>query len=247
MVELTEGLAEGRFEEAERDLIRGVFEFAETTARQAMTPRIEIKALASNSSRDQILTAIAGFGYSRLPIYEESLDDIKGVIHGKDLISLLTTDTEIKLADIIRPVSFVPDSKRLPQLLRELQQARQHLAIVLDEFGGTAGLITMEDIIEEIVGEIRDEHDSEEEPFDRLDEHRCRVQAQYPLADFNRRFDAKLPEDQRADTVGGYVFTYLGRLPAAGEKVRIDSLEFEITKICGTRIDWMLVRRSTAD
>jgi putative hemolysin len=244
---ITEGLKEGRFEEAERDLIRGVFEFAETTVRQAMTPRTEIEALPINSSRDQILTAVAGLGYSRLPIYEDSLDNIKGVIHGKDLVRLLAADSEIRLSEIIRPVSFVPDSKRLPQLLRELQQARQHLAIVLDDFGGTAGLITMEDIIEEIVGEIRDEHDTEVESFLRLDDHNCRVQARYPIADFNRDFGAKLPEDHRADTIGGYVFSQLGRLPTAGEKVRIEALEFEITKLRGTRIDWMLVRRSAED
>lgn len=240
---LSEGEREGRFDQSERELIRGVFEFADTSVRQAMTPRIEIEGIDINSTQEQILKTITTEGYSRYPIYDRTLDEIKGILHSKDIIALLAASDVLVMQDLIRPITFVPDSKPIANLLREFQLKQEHMAIVLDEFGGTAGLITLEDILEEIVGEIRDEHDAEIEPFTRIDADTCLVQAKYPIEDFNSAFSTTLPEDGRADTVAGYVFNHLGRLPVKRERILIDDLEFEIISLVGARIDMMKVRR----
>lgn len=240
---IAEGLKEGRFEAAERDLIRGVFEFAETRVRQAMTPRTAIKALPLTADREQVLALIATSGFSRFPVFEGSVDNIKGILHSKDLIGVLADQNQLSLSELLRPVGFVPDSKRIPELLQELRREQRQMAIVLDEYGGTAGLITLEDILEEIVGEIRDEHDVEEEAFQLLDDQTCRVRARYPIFDFNRRFGVELPEDGLADTVGGYLFTHLGRLPKVAETIIIGQLEFRVLRIKGTRISLLEIRK----
>jgi putative hemolysin len=240
---LSEGHKDGHFEKAERDLIEGVFEFADTTVRRVMTPRTEITAIDLKSTPEEILRRITEEGYSRYPIYEDSLDNIKGVVHTKDIANLLVHSQLIILQDVIRPVTFIPDSKMIHAQLHDFQKNHQHIAIVLDEYGGTAGLITMEDILEEIVGEIRDEHDTELEPFVRISNHLCQVQAQCAIDDFNKQFDVELNEEGRADTVGGLVLDHLGKLPRQGEKVVIGNLQFEIISIDGARIDRMRVRK----
>jgi putative hemolysin len=240
---ISEGHKEGRFEEAERDLVEGVFEFADTTVRQAMTPRIDIEGIEVNTPHQEILEFVVDRAYSRYPVYEDSLDNVKGIIHTKDIIAQLAVGKSINLDEIVRQVNYVPDSKHIPQLLKEFQQEQKQMAIVLDEFGGTAGLITIEDILEEIVGEIRDEHDAEAEPFVPIDSDNCLVRARYPIVDFNSDFGASLPEEGHADTVGGYVFSQLGKLPRPGEVVRLDDLEFRILTVVGPRIDRMRVRK----
>jgi putative hemolysin len=240
---LAEGHRKGHFEKAERDLIEGVFEFADTTVRQAMTPRTDICGIDLNTTQDEILKRITEEGYSRYPVYEESLDNIKGVVHTKDVTNLIVHAELIILQDIIRPVSFVPDSKMVHAQLHDFQKSHEHLAIVLDEYGGTAGLITLEDILEEIVGEIRDEHDTELEPFVLLNNRLCIVQAQFPIENFNKLFDVELDEDGPADTIGGYLLNHLGKLPSHGEKIVIGNLQFEIMSIDGPRIERMRVRK----
>lgn len=239
---LSEGHDRGDFDQAERDLIRGVFEFADTTVRQAMTPRTRIVGLDLTSRHDDILRKISEEGYSRYPVYEESLDNIKGVVHTKDVINVLVHAQLVILQDLIRPVAFVPDSKLISTQLHEFQRTQQHMAIVLDEFGGTAGLITLEDIVEEIVGEIRDEHDTELEPFILINDRLCQVQASYPLEDFNRMFEVELDE-KTANTVGGFVFDHLGKIPRQGERVVIDNLQFEILLVKGPRIERVRVKK----
>ncbi len=240
---LAEGHRKGHFEKAERDLIEGVFEFADTTVRQAMTPRTGICGVDLDETQDEILRKMTEEGYSRYPVYEESLDHIKGVVHTKDVTNLLVHGELIILHDIIRPVSFVPDSKMIHEQLHDFQKSHDHMAIVLDEFGGTAGLITLEDILEEIVGEIRDEHDTELEPFVLLGNRLCLVQAQFPIENFNKQFDVQLDEEGSADTIGGYVLDRLGKFPRLGEKIIIDNLQFEILSMDGPRIERMRVRR----
>lgn len=240
---LSEGHRRGHFEQAERDLIEGVFEFADTTVRQAMTPRTRIVGLDLKLGHDQILRRITEEGYSRYPVYEESLDNIKGVIHTKDVINVLVLSQLVIIHDLIRPVTFVPDSKMISAQLHDFQRDQQHMAIVLDEFGGTAGLITLEDILEEIVGEIRDEHDTELEPFTLINDQLCQVQGQYSIEDFNKQFDVELDEEM-ADTIGGYVVESIGRVPKQNEKLSINGLTFEITSVKGPRIDRMRVRKT---
>jgi putative hemolysin len=239
---LSEGHERGHFDKAERDLIEGVFEFADTTVRQAMTPRTKIVGLDLGLDNDQILRRITEEGYSRYPVYDSTLDNIKGVVHTKDVINVLVHSQLVIIQDLIRPVSFVPDSKMISAQLHEFQRDQQHLAIVLDEFGGTAGLITLEDILEEIVGEIRDEHDTELEPFQLVNERVCLVQGQYPIEDFNKQFEVELDEET-ADTVGGLVVDHVGRVPTQGEKITVDGLQFEITAVKGPRIERMRVRK----
>ncbi|MGB5107415.1 MAG: hemolysin family protein [Candidatus Zixiibacteriota bacterium] len=239
---LSEGHEKGHFDKAERDLIEGVFEFADTTVRQAMTPRTRIVGLDLSSNHDQILRRIAEEGYSRYPVYVDSLDNIKGLIHTKDVINVLLHSQLVIIHDLIRSITFVPDSKMISAQLRDFQRDQQHIAIVLDEFGGTAGLITLEDILEEIVGEIRDEHDTELEPFTRVNERVCQVQGQFPLEDFNKLFETELNEET-ADTVGGFVVDHIGRVPKQGEKINVNGLQFEITTVKGPRIERMRVRK----
>lgn len=240
---IAEGHSKGHFEKAERDLIEGVFEFADTTVRQAMTPRTDICAIDLSATQDEILRKITEEGYSRYPVYEDSLDNIKGVIHTKDITNLLVHSELIILQDMIRPVSFVPDSKMVHAQLHDFQKSHEHMAIVLDEFGGTAGLITMEDILEEIVGEIRDEHDTEMEPFILINNRLCQVQAQFPIENFNKEFDVELDEEGPVDTIGGHVLNHLGKFPRLGEKIVIDNLQFEIVMMDGPRIERMRVRK----
>ncbi|MBK7092926.1 MAG: HlyC/CorC family transporter [bacterium] len=240
---LSEGHDRGHFDKAERDLIEGVFEFADTTVRQAMTPRTRIVGLDLSLDHEQILRRITEEGYSRYPVYEDSLDNIKGVIHTKDVISVLVLGKLIIIHDLIRPLSFVPDSKMISAQLHDFQRDQQHMAIALDEFGGTAGLITLEDILEEIVGEIRDEHDTELEPFLLVNDRLCQVQGQYPIEDFNKQFEVEL-SDETADTVGGFVVDHIGRVPKQGEKISVDGLQFEITAVKGPRIERMRVRKT---
>ncbi len=240
---LSEGHERGHFDKAERDLIEGVFEFADTTVRQAMTPRTRIVGIDIGLDNEQILRRITEEGYSRYPVYDNSLDNIKGVVHTKDVINVLVHSQLVIIHDLIRPVSFVPDSKMISAQLHEFQRDQQHLAIVLDEYGGTAGLITLEDILEEIVGEIRDEHDTELEPFLLVNERVCQVQGQYPIEDFNKQFEVEIDEET-ADTVGGFVVDHIGRVPKQGEKLTIDGLLFEITAVKGPRIERMRVRKT---
>ena len=240
---LAEGHKKGHFEQAERDLIEGVFEFADTTVRQAMTPRTEICGIDLQANQEEILRRITEEGYSRYPVFADSLDNIKGVVHSKDVTTLLVHSELIILHDIIRPISFVPDSKMVHAQLHDFQKNHEHMAIVLDDFGGTAGLITLEDILEEIVGEIRDEHDTELEPFILINNRLCQVQAQFPIENFNKLFDVELDEEGPVDTIGGFVLNHLGKLPRLGEKVTIGNLQFEIVSVSGQRLDRMRVRK----
>lgn len=240
---MAEGHKKGHFEQAERDLIEGVFEFADTTVRQAMTPRTDICGVDLTATQEEILRKITEEGYSRYPVYTDSLDNIKGVVHTKDVTSLLMHSELIILHDIIRPVSFVPDSKMVHTQLHDFQGSHEHMAIVLDEFGGTAGLITLEDILEEIVGEIRDEHDTETEPFILINSRLCQVQAQFPIENFNKEFEVELDEEGPVDTIGGYVLNHLGAFPRLGEKIAIENLQFEIVTMDGPRIERMRVRK----
>jgi CBS domain containing-hemolysin-like protein len=208
-----------------------------------MTPRTGIVGIDIKLEQDTILRKITEEGYSRFPVYEADLDHITGVIHTRDVINMLVHSKLIILDDLIRPVMFVPDSKLISSLMQEFQSKQQHLAIVLDEFGGTAGLITMEDILEEIVGEIRDEHDVEVDPFILLEDNLCRVEATLPLEDFQKKFQVRLLEENSADTVAGYVVNFTGRLPQQGEKVTIGNLEFHVTQVKGPRMERLRVRK----
>lgn len=225
---LTRGHEQGVVEEEEREMIHGVFEFADTVAREVMMPRIDIVAVPVDVSLDELLEVVVGEGHSRIPVFEESIDNIVGVVLAKDLLSLLTRDElrreSFQLAEIMREPYFVPDSKPVGDLLTEFRMSSVHLAIVIDEFGGTSGLVTMEDLLEEIVGEINDEYDIDEPEFAPTPEGDILIDGGAAISEVNERFGLTIPEED-FDTIGGYIFGALGRVPIPGDRVgEVDEL-----------------------
>ena len=234
---------EEEIEEDERELIHSIFEFGDTVVREVMVPRTDMVAMAANATLDQALEKIVSAGYSRIPIFEGDTDNIIGVLYAKDLLRRSAQErAQEKLTSVARAPLFVPEQKKVAELLREMQQQRIHMAIVVDEYGGTAGLVTIEDLIEEIVGEIVDEYDQEEPLVEPIDENTMRVDAKMPIDEVNELFGVELPDDEW-DTVGGLVFGLAGRVPSVGECVRYDSIEFRTERVTGRRIQKVLVTR----
>ncbi len=222
------------------EMIRGVFDLSETTAGEVMTPRTEIVALPINSSMDVAADLILRVGHSRVPVYGESLDDIRGVVFARD-VWRAQLQGDRRLADLVRAVPFVPDSKNIEDLLREMQGSRVHMVVVVDEFGGTAGLVTMEDVVEEIVGEIQDEDEPEEGPAIRdLEDGKVRLDGSVSLTDLNERYELSLP-DTDYTTVGGYVMGRLGRIPEVGETVEFDGGRLEVLEMDGRRLETVMM------
>lgn len=226
---VTHGTDPGEIEADERQMIRGVFEFAETLAREVMTPRTAMVALPVSITFDELVRLAIEEGHSRYPVYEGTVDSIVGVLLTKDLLPLLANREEVEEAGfdirtVLRPAHFVPDTKLVSELLQELRQRKVHLAIVLDEYGGTFGLVTMEDLLEEIVGEIADEYDEAEPDFERTPEGDVLIDGTALISELNARFALRLPEDE-FDTVGGYVFGTLGRIPAVGDVVSAPGID----------------------
>jgi CBS domain containing-hemolysin-like protein len=200
----------------------------------------------ADASLGEVLEVILGAGYSRIPIYEGDNDNITGVLYAKDLLKRMhEAKGEGKVSSLARAPLFVPEQKKVSELLREMQQQRVHMAIVIDEYGGTAGLVTIEDLIEEIVGEIVDEYDQEEPLVEPVDENTIRVDAKLPIDDVNELLEVELPHEEW-DTVGGLVFGLTGRVPVPGETVRYDSLEFVTERVSGRRIQKVVIRKVVA-
>lgn len=239
------GQKDGVIENEEKEMIRSVLQFGETLAREVMVPRLDITALDSDSTLDEALHAFLESGHSRIPVYEEKIDNIKGVLYAKDLLGLQLQDSGAakSIRELIRPAYFVPETKRADTLFKEMQARKVHLAIIVDEYGGTAGLVTIEDLLEEIVGDIQDEFDTNEEALvvpQGADEYL--VDASINLDDFNDLLALDLPKDD-ADTLGGYVFGQFGRVPEVGEVLQNDSLILRIESIEGRRIRKIHVTR----
>jgi magnesium and cobalt exporter, CNNM family len=218
---VTHGTDPGEIESDERDMIRGVFEFAETVAREVMTPRTAMVAIPVEIGFDELVRVALEEGHSRYPVYEGTVDSIVGVVLMKDLLPLLARREELEqtgfdVRSILRPAYFVPGTKLVSELLQELRKQKVHLAIVLDEYGGTHGLVTMEDLLEEIVGEIADEYDEPEPEFEPTPEGDVLIDGAVSLGEVNERFGLRLPEEE-FDTLGGYVFGRLGRVPVVGD------------------------------
>ncbi len=235
---------EGTMEEDERTMIRGVFGLDETTAREIMTPRIDIAAVDTESTPADAIKLIIDRGFSRIPLYEKNADTIVGVIYAKDLFRYLVEGTmPAQLASVARPPYFIPESKHVDDLLTEMRKARTHMAIVVDEYGGTAGLVTIEDMIEEIVGEIVDEHDTGEESIVRVSEDEALVDGRVSIEDINDMFRADI-DNTDFDTVGGCVFHMLGRMPLAGDECRADGVLLRVISMDGHRVKRVRVTRA---
>ncbi|MBN1681300.1 MAG: HlyC/CorC family transporter [Anaerolineae bacterium] len=227
----------GAIEDEEKEMIYSIFQFGDTVAREVMVPRIDMIAFEIHTPLNEALTTIVEAGHSRIPVYEESIDHIRGLLYAKDLLTLWK-DGEMQrpLREILRQAYFVPESKKAGDLLTELQQRKIHLAIVVDEYGGTAGLVTIEDLIEEIVGEIRDEYDfDEEEIYERVSENEYICDAGIDLDDLNRLLDVSLPTDE-SDTLGGFIFSRLGEVPVEGAIIEAGRLRIEVLSVDDRRI-----------
>ncbi|MER7460215.1 hemolysin family protein [Micromonospora sp. NPDC126480] len=251
-VELRElvDLAEQRgvVEHGERQMIHSVFALGETIAREVMVPRTEMVWIERHKTLSQALALFLRSGFSRIPVIGESVDDVLGVLYLKDLIRRTqggaAEDRQLPVAELMRPATFVPESKPVDDLLSEMQAARNHMVIVVDEYGGTGGLVTIEDILEEIVGEITDEYDVERPPVEHLDDGAVRVTARLPVEDLGELFDTDLPTDE-VETVGGLLAQSLGRVPIPGAQVEVAGLRLLAEGTTGrrNRIDTVLVRR----
>ncbi len=228
---------QGEIESEHGKLIHSIFELSDTLAREIMVPRVDIVALDQEMSVTEAVRVFISSGHSRLPLYEETIDQIRGVIYAKDLLRLLTEGQEaLPLSQLARPAYFIPEAKQIDELLSEMQQRRVHLAIVVDEYGGVAGLVTLEDIIEEILGEIQDEYDQAEElPYQEIGTGEFVFQGKIDLGDFNEIMGTAFPKEE-ADTLGGFILQQLGRLPAAGEKLCVNGVELIVEQVSGRRI-----------
>ncbi len=231
-------------EEEEQELIHSIFEFGGTVVREVMVPRPDMVTIEASADLDTALATITRAGYSRIPIFEGDTDNIIGVLYAKDLLKRSQEEVPSgkKVRSLGRAPLFVPEQKKVAELLREMQQQRVHMAIVVDEYGGTAGLATIEDLIEEIVGEIVDEYDQEEPLVEPLDDDTMRVDAKMPIDEVNELLHANLPHEEW-DTVGGLVIGLTGRVPLVGETVRFDSLEFLTERVSGRRIQKVVIKR----
>lgn len=244
------GSREGTFEEDKERLLRGIVDFPATLVKEIMVPRTDMTAAPHTIGLDPLLTLVSQCGHSRIPIYEESLDDIKGVFYVKELISLLAADTpaeDFNVTAHLRPCFFIPETKRIADLLTEFQGNRMHMAIVVDEFGGTAGLITLEDIIEEIFGDIQDEYDAEPEQITVIAQDVVRADARVSIADIEEYFGVDFPDDDY-ESLGGFILSEMGSVPSPGETFGWNGMIFRIMEADEKRIISVEVERvSEAD
>ncbi|HLS89279.1 MAG TPA: hemolysin family protein [Sphingobacteriaceae bacterium] len=230
------GEEEGILDSEERAMIVGIFEFGDTEVGELMVPRADIVALPMAMTAGEAVQRLATCPFSRIPVYEKSVDHIAGIIHVKDLLQVIAEGKrDVTLGDIMRPTLFVPEGKKADELFADLRKAKSHMAIVLNEYGETEGLITMEDLIEEILGDISDEYDVVQPEYDIVDPQTAIVAGSASVSDINESLNLSLP-DEEADTVAGIVFNRLGRLPKAGESVQVDGLTLEVAELMGRRI-----------
>jgi magnesium and cobalt exporter, CNNM family len=235
---------DGHLQEGQaRELLRSLVEFRETMAREVMTPRPDIVAIEADATLGELHALAREQQYSRMPVYRETLDNIVGFISIKDLILLREAEVNQPIAPLVRPASFVPETKRVPELLKEFQRKRVQAAIVVDEYGGTAGLVTLEDLLEEIVGEIRDEYDVEAEPVLENKDGSFVFSGRTHVRELAERLNVNIEEGEGYETVGGYLLAHVGRVPAVGETFDIDGLSVEVLEAERRRITRVRVRR----
>jgi putative hemolysin len=233
----------GLIEEDEQDMIDSIIELDKTTAREIMVPRIDVAALPTTATLDDALELVRARGYSRVPVYEGSIDNILGVVYAKDLLRFLKADEpSSQVGELLRPAYFIPESKKTDELLRELQKQKVHIAIVADEYGGTAGIVTIEDLLEEIVGEIQDEYDREEAKMVEVAPGEAIFDATVSIDDVNDALDLAL-EGEDVDTIGGLLYERLGKMPTVGDRADLDGALLQVESTAGRRIRKVRVTR----
>ena len=245
------GEAHGTIEEQERDLIHSIVDFGDTSVREIMVSRLDVVALPVTAGVDEALALIRKTGHSRVPIYVDHLDNILGIVHAKDLLGYLSIAgkrTSMDWRRVGRPAFFVPPGKKLDELLRELQARKTHVAIVVDEYGGTVGLVTLEDVLEEIVGDIRDEHDETKNlPYERLEDGKYLFEARIDLDDVNELLDVRLDtEGYDFETLGGLIYNIMGAIPEEGNEITFEGLHMRVMAVENHRIGKVLVHLDPA-
>jgi CBS domain containing-hemolysin-like protein len=226
----------------EREMIQGVRELGQTTVKEVMVPRIDTVFLALDTGRDELLEKVVSCGHSRIPVYSDTIDSVVGILYAKDLLHFLVKGGDFSLVDLVRRPFFVPESKRIDSLLKEFRRKRVHIAVVVDEYGGVSGIVCLEDILEEIVGEIQDEFDEEREDVVRLGDSSWLCDARADLDDVNHETGLTLPADG-FDTLGGYVFALFGKIPARYERASEGDLDFTVQDMDGHRITSVKITR----
>jgi len=241
------GEEEGVLEEEETEMIHSIFEFADTTVREVMVPRIDMVTLEADATVDEAVDLALQAGFSRIPVYKESIDDIAGVLYTKDMLKQLREDhNTLPVRDLVRPAYFVPETKKLDDLLREIQQKRVHMVIVVDEYGSVAGLVTIEDLVEEIVGDIQDEYDREEKLYEKVSENEYIFDAKINIDEFNELMDTKL-DNTGYETLGGFLYAQLDKIPVVGDTIKFNNLTFTVLTTRGRRITQVRVVRDQKD
>ena len=237
---VTEGHREGLLEEEAREMIEGVIELGDVDVSQIMTPRTDMVSLPASLSWPEMIDTVVSTGHTRMPVYGRSRDDIVGILHAKDLLAELAKASEQRVepwTKLLRDPVFVPETKPVDELLQELQRSRNHMVVVLDEYGGVAGLVTIEDVLEEIVGEIGDEYDTTAEGFRELGPGLAEAEGRVRINEINERLALGLPEDADYDTIGGLVFSALGHVPVAGETVVTQNVRLTVLQASRRRIE----------
>lgn len=234
------GEEEGVVKHQEKEMIEGVFDIDEIDVTDIMIPRIDMIAIKESSSINKALELIINHGHSRIPVYRDRIDNIVGIIYAKDLLSIIHNKKDeaekISISDLMRSAYYVPETKKVSQLLKELQLKKVHIAIVLDEYGGTEGLVTIEDILEEIVGDIYDEYDSEVNLIEKIKENTYSVKAEMDLEELEEIFEVSFLEDTEYSSLGGLVFNTLGRVPIQGDAIEYEGLIMTVSKVSNRRI-----------
>jgi CBS domain containing-hemolysin-like protein len=223
-------------EDEEKEMIASIFQFGETLVREVMVPRIDVEAVSAETPMLEALDVILRAGHSRIPVFAATIDNIVGILYAKDLLRYLRDGrTDVPLGRILRPAYFIPESKKVDELLQELQLRKVHMAVVVDEYGGTAGVVTIEDLLEEIVGEIQDEYDAEEPTIEPVGEHEYLFDARVSLGEVNDLLGVQLPAEG-GDTLGGFIYSQLGKVPAVGDAIAFDNVRIEVLSVAGRRI-----------
>jgi putative hemolysin len=240
---VTVGEEEGVLEEDETEMIHSIFEFADTTVREVMVPRIDMVTLESDSTVNEAVDIALEGGFSRIPVFEESIDNIVGVLYTKDMLKHLREGHEnMPIRALVRQAYFVPETKKLDDLLREIRQRRIHMVVVIDEYGSVAGLVTIEDLVEEIVGDIRDEYDREENLYEKISQYEYVVDAKMSIDEFNELLEMEL-KNEDYDTLGGFLYAQLDKIPVPGDTITFDDLTFTVMDTRGRRITKVRVER----
>lgn len=232
--------------EEKKDMIRGIEDLSETSVKEVMVPRIDVDFININTPKQELLEKISASGHSRFPVYADSIDNVVGILYVKDLIRCFCKNEEIALDKIIRKAFFVPESKRIDSLLREFKRRHVHIALAVDEYGGISGIVCMEDIIEEIVGDIQDEFDNEREDILSIGEKIWLCDARVNLEDLNENINSNFPTED-FDTLGGFVLDLFGRIPVKYEKINWKNYEFIIQDMEGHRVNLIKVIKKSDD